>query len=153
MPIDSELLRTFAISSARALAAGLSDDGSADVATLETATTQIDRFIEKHVKALGLASGDFIDEILSQATSVRAATMCTSFTGSLEELSADELAELAEADAAMVETLATEILGARKELIADLQQAVGTLARAALAAGVAGLAGMDSTPDLHGGAR
>jgi hypothetical protein len=151
MPIDAELLRTFATSSAAALAAGISDTGAADVVTLETATTQIDRFIEKHVEALGRASGDFVVEIIAQATAP--AVEPVSFTYSLEELSADELADLAEADAAIVGQLEADILGARKELIADLQQAVGTLARAALAAGVAGLAGMDSTPDLHGGAR
>jgi hypothetical protein len=150
MPIDSELLRTFATSSARALAAGLSDSEAADVATLETATTQIDRFIDKHVEALGRASGEFVVEIVSQTTGVWISSS-VGLTASLEALSADELADLAEADAAMVETLATEILGARKELIADLQQVVGTLARAALAAGVAGLASVNSTPDLHGG--
>jgi F0F1-type ATP synthase membrane subunit b/b' len=153
MPIDSELLRAFATSSAAALAAGLSGTDAVDVAMQrQTAIVQIDAFIDKHVEALGLASGEFVVEIVSQATGAWISDSA-GFTASLEALSADELADLAEADASMVEQLATEILGARKELIADLQQAVGTLARAALAAGVAGLAGMDSTPDLHGGAR
>jgi hypothetical protein len=150
MPIDSELLRTFATSSAAALAAGISDTGAADVATLETATTQIDRFIEKHVEALGRASGDFVVEIIAQTIAPN--FEIESFRRSLGKLTADELAALAESDASMVEQLEREIIGARKKLAADLQQTLGTLARAALAAGVAGLAGMNSTPDLHGGA-
>ena len=148
MPLDTDLLRDLATQTVTSLAAGVA--GAADVETTEAAIVQLESLIARHAEALGQAGSDFVFEIIGQAISPSVADL-DNFTDSLDELSGDELAELAEADASRVEQLAEEILGARRELIADVQQTLGALARGALAAAIAGLEGVNSGPGLNTG--
>lgn len=114
--------------------------GGADPLTRETALAELEAFFERNGEAITGASVDFIIELLDFAVS--GDETAEGLLDRIAEATADDIAEMAEATADEVEAITAGILEGRKQLLDDVRDVLSQLARGALAAALAGLAGL-----------
>ncbi len=109
----------------------------ADPITREAALRELDGFLDRNGEALSAASIDFALDLIRQTAS--GSDDVAEILERVEEMDAEELAALAEGVAADVVALSEGIIEGRRKLLADVKATLSGLARAALAAALAGL--------------
>ncbi len=137
MGIDLDALKKIAVDNLGGPLGHLT--GGSDPLNRETALDELNSFFERNGETVSSASFDFalelIDFTVTDDESVEAAL------ARISEATADEIADLAEDMAGEAEATAHAILEGRRKVLEDVKNVLGKLARAALAAALAGLAG------------